>query len=227
MYVQDYDELMPPAFPQIPPINGGDVNRMPYDMQILPYIKNVQIFTCPSDGLARPSFNDSWDGTYRVRDSKKRSYGIVGLIDTKQGGPNDVNTGVVSDWEKPGASLAEMDTPAETIALVESWSPNSNNGSASDSTVASPWGSLFTGCDTYKLPGRKPVSADLIDGPPTARCSPPYNSTGKNNQPARGHMDSGNYVFMDSHAKVQRWAQVRGNDFRLFKRQKPTVNFSP
>jgi len=42
MYVQDYDEMTPP---------GGDWNGSEYwQLRIEPYLKNVQIFTCPSDG---------------------------------------------------------------------------------------------------------------------------------------------------------------------------------
>src|SRR5438270_5923018 len=51
MYVQDYDELMPFLFAIIPPINGGGIDRIPYDSQIRPYVKNDGVYACPSDGL--------------------------------------------------------------------------------------------------------------------------------------------------------------------------------
>src|SRR5436305_5631477 len=51
-YTIDYDEYMPVAFPNVAPVNGGNSRDMPWDLQINPYVKNVQIFTCPSDSQA-------------------------------------------------------------------------------------------------------------------------------------------------------------------------------
>src|SRR4028118_429518 len=50
MYVQDYDELYPAAnINPVTPINGGGSNVMPIDAQLGPYIKNDQLWACPSD----------------------------------------------------------------------------------------------------------------------------------------------------------------------------------
>jgi prepilin-type N-terminal cleavage/methylation domain-containing protein/prepilin-type processing-associated H-X9-DG protein len=226
MYVQDYDELMPAAFPQVAPINGGNVDRIPYDMQILPYVKNDQVYICPSDPWPR-QHNDLWDGKYRNK-FLKRSYGYIGRINTVEGNSKgqrpDRNTGMCNDWGQPGTSLAAISEPADTVAICESWSPN-DRGIRSDSEIGSPWGSLFTNCDTYKLPGRKVPAQTAGDRPPPG-CSGDYANVA-NRQPAKGHMEQGNYVFCDGHAKVLRWGQARGNDFRVFKLTKPTVNFSP
>src|SRR6266849_5928803 len=48
-YSTDYDETMPLAFPNVPPINGGNSRDMPWDSLLQPYVKSVQVFTCPSD----------------------------------------------------------------------------------------------------------------------------------------------------------------------------------
>ena len=55
MYVQDSDETYPGALQPSPTINGGSTSdqRMPLDMQILPYTKNDQIWKCPSDAAER------------------------------------------------------------------------------------------------------------------------------------------------------------------------------
>ncbi len=219
MYTQDYDETMPSAFINVDPINGGDVNVIPYDMQILPYIKNDQVFKCPSDSLASSPSN-YWDGKY-ANPLRVRSYGYVGQINTVQAGGGDSNTGM-SSWGQ-GVSLAAIDAPSDTIAIVESWAPNATGGGG-DSVMGSPWGALFTGCDTYKLAGRKVPAQSDVDKNPV--CSD-YNPTNPLNNPMRGHMDAGNYVFGDGHVKVQRWGQVRADDFRLFKLVKPQVHFTP
>jgi prepilin-type N-terminal cleavage/methylation domain-containing protein/prepilin-type processing-associated H-X9-DG protein len=223
MYTQDYDETMPAAFANVNPINGGGINVIPYDQQILPYIKNNQVFKCPSDSLVHDSGDNGgyWDGNLFTH-KQARSYGYIGQINTTQANGGDPNTGM-SDWGT-GHAIAAIDQPADTIAITESWAPNSNNGTQSDSSLGSPWGALFTGCDTYKLAGRKVPAQGPIDQ--FSECGS-YNNNTPGNLPMRGHMDQGNYVFADGHAKVQRFAQVRGNDFWIFKLRKPTVNFSP
>ena len=223
MYTQDYDETMPAAFATVQAINGGGTNTIPYDQQILPYIKNNQVFRCPSDSLKHDSGDNGgyWDGNL-FKNKQARSYGYIGQITTQEranaGQPQaDPNTGM-SDWGT-GHAIAAIDQPADTIAITESWA--ANNG-GSDSTMGSPWGSLFTGCDTWKLAGRKVPPQGAIDS--FSLCG---DYTNTNEVPMKGHMDQGNYVFADGHAKVQRWAQVRGNDFYIFKLRKPTVTFSP
>jgi prepilin-type N-terminal cleavage/methylation domain-containing protein/prepilin-type processing-associated H-X9-DG protein len=223
MYTQDYDEVMPTAFATVPPINGGGTNAIPYEQQLMPYIKNNQLFTDPSDALPRgwPDMGSLWDGRY-LNNRIKRSYAYVGAINTQEranagGAQPDPNTGM-SQWGA-GNSLAAIDQSAETISLVESWAAN---GGVGDSAVGTPWGSLFTGCDTWKLAGRQVPAQGPIDQ--FAACGEFANN---GLRPMKGHMDQGNYLFADGHAKVYRWAQVRGNDFFLFKLRKPTVVFTP
>jgi prepilin-type N-terminal cleavage/methylation domain-containing protein/prepilin-type processing-associated H-X9-DG protein len=225
MYVQDYDETMPLAFARIAPINGGTENRIPIDQQIKPYIKNDDIWKCPSDPQPR-SGTPFWDGSYNGR-NLFRSYGYVGRIDTVEGAARnelpDSNTGM-SIWDdntpRSGNSLAMIDMPADTIAIVETWNAVGGN---SDSRVGNWWGALFTGCDTYKLAGRIRPSTAPVDLRPTSRCNDVYTTR----DPMPGHMRQGNYVFADGHVKVHRWGDVRRNDFFLFKLRKPTTVVTP
>ncbi len=60
MYVQDYDETMPRLYvaagAYVCPGGGTDTSgRLPWVVGITPYIKNIQIFNCPSISTA-------WDG---------------------------------------------------------------------------------------------------------------------------------------------------------------------
>jgi prepilin-type N-terminal cleavage/methylation domain-containing protein/prepilin-type processing-associated H-X9-DG protein len=238
MYVQDYDEIMPAAFAQVVPINGGASEYINYDDQIAPYIKNKQVFACPSDALPRAGDNYFWDGNdYNAATGtgkQIRSYGYIGNINTEQGDANgqtpDPNTGM-SAWNNPqgqyGYSIASFDAPADTVSIVESWAAdNGTPPSQGDGEYGSPWGGLFTGCDTYKLAGRTfppaPGSADDYKG----TCAGNYEA-GAGGIPCKGHMGMGNYIFADGHAKAQRFGQVRVNDFYMFKRSKPTQTFSP
>src|SRR5262249_48752617 len=141
MYTVDYDERMPAAFPNVPPVNGGTIDRIPYDLQLMPYIKNDRLFTCPSDSSPRGN-SGVWDGKYDpVRGTKvPRSYGYVGQLNTDHPTPNsepDQNTGLAAgNWGNAGGgagiNIAAIDAPADTIAIVESWSLNTGS-STSDS----------------------------------------------------------------------------------------------
>jgi prepilin-type N-terminal cleavage/methylation domain-containing protein/prepilin-type processing-associated H-X9-DG protein len=241
MYVQDYDEQMPAANAAINAINGGQCSVIPYEDQIAPYIKSKPLFVCPSDSLPRAGTNCFWDGNdYNAAagaGKQIRSYGYIGNIDTVQGNnagqTPDPNTGM-SAWAGPGTggySIASFDAPAETLSIVESWAQNNNIGG--DAFYGSPWGDMFTGCDTYKLAGRNfpptPGTGDDWVGPDPGGCTAEYEATGGDSffRPSKGHMAQGNYIFADGHAKSQRWGQIRANDFYLFKRAKPTQTYSP
>jgi prepilin-type N-terminal cleavage/methylation domain-containing protein/prepilin-type processing-associated H-X9-DG protein len=245
MYVEDYDELMPSAFVCTADINGSTDNSctattgvVSYEAQINPYVKNKQIFACPSDALPRSAqgaeFPDGQDYNPQTNTGKQiRSYGYIGNINTEQsdaaGVSPDPNTGM-SAWGS-GYNIASFDAPADTVSIVESWAadgPNGPNAVDGDGFYGGPWGDLFTGCDTYKLAGRianpPPDPGDNYAG----TCAPQYQPTaGNGGLPCKGHFGMGNYIFADGHAKAQRWGQIRANDFYLFKRTKPTQTFSP
>src|SRR5713226_7350183 len=52
MYAQDNDENML-AEVSAPPINGGTDSGVPYDRQLVPYVKSDRVYACPSDGAPR------------------------------------------------------------------------------------------------------------------------------------------------------------------------------
>lgn len=63
MYVQDFDNMFPPRFPN-PPAGGGypckpcRTDGGTFKSIILPYIKNPQMFVCPSDRGVPASFTN-------------------------------------------------------------------------------------------------------------------------------------------------------------------------
>jgi len=232
MYVEDYDERLPSAFANITcPNNGnlcspGGAGPIPFDAQIDPYIKNIQIWACPSDG-SPDTWNDAqapvWDGKFLGKHIR-RSYGYVGNVDTQQSQDNtgnqpDPNTGM-SDWGN-GHSLAAIDQPADTLAVVESWGID-DAGQSDTFYYDSPWGSLFTNCDNWKIAGRNQPPQGASDQ--FAIC-PDFSDVNKH--PAKGHMSQSNFAFADGHAKTLRYGQVRANDWWLYKDTKPTQTYSP
>lgn len=235
MYATDQDETMPGAFLRIPPINGGGVDRIPLECQLNPYIKNTGIWSCPSASKTNEGKGDLWDGSFSDNNTIRRNYTYVGAITTKEKNGTDDNTGMTqyarkpdgsySDWEEPGTSLANIDETANTIALCEirlyggpDAGPKLEGGGGNDGAYGTPWGSLFTGCDTYKLAGRKAGA----DPAPPPGCGLYSNTDG-----IKGHMGMGEYIFADGHVKAMSWGQVRKNDFAYFKRKKPTTVFTP
>ena len=217
MYVQDYDETLPVAFPCLRAINGGDNQDpcgtpVPLESLVEPYTKNAQMWACPSSrAKASSNYSPIYDGRYKGAGARTRTYSSVGRIRTREAGnANDANTGM-SDWAANPVSLAAMSAPAETIEVVDV-----NGG---DVNYSSPWGSLFTGCDTWKLAGRKKTE----DAATSGGCTNEYN----NNAGSSGHFEAGNYVFADGHVKSLKWGAARKNDFYLFKNNKTTTVFTP
>jgi prepilin-type N-terminal cleavage/methylation domain-containing protein/prepilin-type processing-associated H-X9-DG protein len=91
MYVQDYDEKTPVQF------NGWD--QPLWRDVILPYIKNGQVYQCPSDGNA-------WGTPHQA------SYGMNAYWKVIQNGWN---------WAYYGCSvsLSELQAPADTILMAD------------------------------------------------------------------------------------------------------------
>jgi len=249
MYTQDYDEMMPSAFICTTDINGSTDTScdatdgvQAYEVQLFPYIKNKQLWTCPSDAIPRQNqgaeFPDGQDCTPSpsncVTGKQIRSYGYIGNICTYQydtsGAPTgaDPNTGM-SAWGS-GYNIATFDAPADTLSIDESWAGDSDGGTQGDGYYGGPWGDLFTGCDTYKLAGRNtppaPGSGDDYVGPDPNGCRGAYDDA-VGHRPVKGHTGMGNYAFADGHAKAMRWGAIRQNDFYLFKHTKPTQTYNP
>ena len=95
MYAQDYDERMVPTRLRQ---NGVDTGQGNWVYGIMPYVKNKQLFICPSDGA--PS-------TWRMitADPAPTSYGY--------------NCWVAGGGAWSGRSLAEFRNPAESIFLLD------------------------------------------------------------------------------------------------------------
>ncbi len=176
MYVQDYDEAYPAAQVRpVPPVNGGGSTNMPIDSQLAPYIKNDQVWACPSDG--NPTFNLGserfYDGKYDPAKNggkrHRRTYAYVLEINTQQGGSSapDPNTGLSRRNPVPlGHSLASVDQSADTIAITEA------SSILGVGQMGAYDGGFFTGCDTWKIPGRQAGT----DGANTGGCDATFNN---------------------------------------------------
>jgi prepilin-type N-terminal cleavage/methylation domain-containing protein/prepilin-type processing-associated H-X9-DG protein len=224
-YVQDYDESYPVNLPYIAPTNGGTAYGMTWDLQIMPYIKSDAVFWCPSDTADRLAVGSYpwWDGSYRTK-AQMRSYQYVQNMTTVQNGSGyDPNVGfgrgdvILASPVPVARTMAEIDQASQTIVALEVWAPKENYSGF----IGTWWASIFTGCDTFKLAGRKVGSSAAQDQLPPS-CMGQINRT-----PCPGHMGGTNYMMCDGSAKWMPWGSVRKNDFYLFKIKKPTTTYTP
>jgi len=199
-------------------------------MQLLPYTKSDQLWSCPSDSERRVAASsvNFWDGSYRAK-AVPRSYAYVAEISTavSGSGARDANTGLSTfvstvPFDSPtparGKALHEIDQPSDTIALAEVWLAG-NGDPAANAYVGSGPGSVFTNCDAYKLAGRDPSTNAGVNS--LAPCG------ANTNKPTPGHSNGANYLMADGSAKFRTWGQVRANDFFLFKLKKPATTVTP
>lgn len=235
LYAQDADDMAPTLCPNEAAINGGGSATRPWDTQVSPYVKSNQMFQCPSDSNTAPpwwtSYKDYfWDGSF-TNNKRKRSYGLVGNLVTAQAvaaggsGAVDHNTGL-NEYDGVHLSAAHptptprsftsFDEPANTVDILENWT---NADQSADSWLGEWYGSVFIDCDARELPGRKYPAAGPSDKLPDG-CTADF-------APAKGHTSGTIYGFTDGHVKLMNWGQVRANDFRVFKAQKPSTTYTP
>ncbi len=99
MYVQDYDETFPLEWTD--PAGEGSSNRYTWPGAIFPYVKNRQVFDCPSQSLKSRQSDD-----YGIPYKGSRSYGLNGYL-----------------CNQP--TLGEVEEPARTV-MIGDITPNTS-----------------------------------------------------------------------------------------------------
>ncbi len=190
MYCQDYDEKFP-FFPWGEGYNGNP-NSSVWFKACYPYIKNMQIFACPSRSQTvgiwavwiqgtefdNPSFVTGYSGSQA---NCRMGYGYNEIIGNW--GPW---------WGHSGLSLAELKRPAETVVIADCssawiggyWS-SSQRGFLRRVAFASPRGNVGCGC------------------PPDDSYVP------SNPDDHTRHNGGSNVGFADGHVKWYQWNQCR------------------
>jgi prepilin-type N-terminal cleavage/methylation domain-containing protein/prepilin-type processing-associated H-X9-DG protein len=155
-YAQDYDEVLPQAYYWTP-------TRYSYIQFMEPYVKNSQVFNCPSMSVkATVTYNGC------------RSYPFNGGL-----------------W---GASLGEIQSPAETVM----------HGDATPNTTNSGW--------TFIRPsyGRRPDSTDGSEYPVWTVATYSYFSF------CTRHNGTGNVGYVDGHAKAMQYDALYANGVNTY-----------
>jgi prepilin-type N-terminal cleavage/methylation domain-containing protein/prepilin-type processing-associated H-X9-DG protein len=184
MYVQDYDETYPMGL-------EDDWWDNTWYRTTSPYVKNLQVYRCPSDPLGNPPASHSWAGP-------RLSYVSNGLI--QWNGTANANVGLMGmgqSWlANMTQSLASVNRPADTIMLAErahKWA-----GAANSPGNCLMWGpgAMVTGVnwwDSYGAPSLIPDGSRAV--------KPDNNPTGKYGSILPHHAGRSNFAFADGHVK--------------------------
>jgi prepilin-type N-terminal cleavage/methylation domain-containing protein/prepilin-type processing-associated H-X9-DG protein len=185
-YTQDFDEAFPWAWN---PVNGSNVN---WWQIVYPYVKNTQVFSCPSDSSriaggngfsGQPAPNGYVDGRFHI------SYGVNYPI-FANGGAGTGTAFNLSDMPKPSQTVLMCDTGV-TSQPTEPYIINP--------PVIGSKGSAWLLCDptctnSGTFPNPKPCNAGAAANPGASTDS---NWSAANPR----HLDSVNVTFADGHVK--------------------------
>jgi|LSQX01.1.fsa_nt_gb prepilin-type N-terminal cleavage/methylation domain-containing protein/prepilin-type processing-associated H-X9-DG protein len=104
MYAQDYDERLPNE------ATGNAAGDTTWRAMIYPYVKNAQLFVCPSHTPAAPVFDGRWDDQI--------TYSASYAINDWHQGTTDPN--VIGASPPRNQPLAAIQNPSKTVFLLES-----------------------------------------------------------------------------------------------------------
>ena len=213
MYAQDYDETFSPSrFAGTGQACIGCVdntnNRLPWTVQIYPYVKNGGVFSCPSDptnpnpsNRARPSWCPREMTNGNIDNIKRSMATIAGPHQDARPMPGGTMS---ANW---GAAQAELERPASTIILCERYESRALCHEGGPHYKGGPGGPLDFINRGY-LPSVVPgLSVQVVHLDAIARYINPASQRVETNQRLY-HMGGFNNVFGDGHAKWYRYSQT-------------------
>jgi len=203
-YIQDYDERHPIFVYDYngpkpdSPWGGWKQNHVGWSNGILPYIKNAQVFKCPSSG-------DVWADTNPGSDDSNHTGASNYAINCRLTGRDD-NLGPAVGNTYPNAKLAQIRFPASTIMLVETWDFSDEHPYVADlNWLEWGWqggyahllngdGNADSGWDAngYNTPAQQLALCKQNDGTHQTWGAIP---------PATRHRGGSNFAFTDGHSK--------------------------
>ncbi len=195
MYVNDWDETFPrmddcinspiPWKPDATGCNGPfgrRVNHFKWQYWVWLYIKNVDIFFCPSRSIQTPEAQEAWDRHAEIRD---RGYALALHITGATNTLNNPSRGAIRN-SFLGGTMAGVLRPAETMLIMES------QRQALPTYLFPPNQRITT---AFPMAHRRMLEGTLLEG-----------AQRRVNRFWAPHMDGLNLVYVDGHAK---WMNVR------------------
>ena len=211
MYVQDYDEAYPFSYLYLSDYSAAcncnvsePYKHWSYTLQ--PYIKNDQIWTCPSSKFNQEPTNPCTAGKVPGVDCDlqvpKLSYIANEVII-----PRQKLAGQDASYTRPyhAVTLAAISAPASLIAMAENYQEKQDSNSTHRPTNA------FIPFDPYKTPGTiRHATLTEVYAPksPTDPTALPGSKTRIGYVAVKRHSGGANYTYADGHAKWQRIEQT-------------------
>ncbi len=122
MYVQDYDEMMPMAVVDINVTAAWDAGDMTWRTCIKPYVKNVQLFQCPSKRMTTSPY-DGRDDDYGYKAGYAYNY-----VHYPSGAPTQPAASALADLTVPASTITVLDFSGESYISYDSNVHDFSNG---------------------------------------------------------------------------------------------------
>jgi prepilin-type processing-associated H-X9-DG protein len=195
MYTQDYDEMYPAGFDALN-WTGNDL----WSRKVEPYIKNLKVFTCPSDSKAGPLQGaEAWQG-WGLSYAANSFYGNWTTAFELRG---PMGVGNNASWlQGPANSMAAMTRPADTILIAEKHNADVKTATkyirADTNNSSNFWIHCIIGGERLHWNDWGPHN--IPDGTRAAAAYP----DGPNGSVSAKHSEITNFAFCDGHVKAMR-----------------------
>ncbi len=214
IYCQDYDGKFPIATPSCVAGNGQDGLTAPWWMLIMPYVKNEQLFACPSypHNVNNAGLCGGANCSQRLTSVDKApiSYGYsiaIGSHESWVTGPSQPWTACCGSR---GGSEEELKYPAESFLLADSARANVGGGLWAGGAICA--GSFTDGvCAPI-------VFSAYLNGCPQPGCPPSktlqqrLDELGVSTDDVCRHNGGANIAFADGHVKWFRAENIKGKE---------------
>jgi prepilin-type N-terminal cleavage/methylation domain-containing protein/prepilin-type processing-associated H-X9-DG protein len=206
-YVQDFDETWPAQ-----PIGDAADNfgwQQSWEMEIQPYVKNFNAFTCPSD----PHITDVNTGpkssywangamAYDWQGHPTQGWMLEGVINAGYNWENADNGNGTTTFNVKARADGEINFPADTILLAEVWGVPKTANPNPEQGVYSVYSAVLTGPggddDNRGMPGQSSAGCTPV-ATTSAGILPAQVNVSFSGGP--GHNGRDNFAFTDGHVK--------------------------
>lgn len=211
-YTQDYDETYPIGGLQTPGF-WMDQN-VTWPKIILPYIKTLAVYRCPSDGKDDPHKDRAWIGagntiSYSVN-SFQRDYAAFGQGANQLVGPFGAPNYAASLGS--GSPESKLTRPSDTILMCEVHNEDVAAASNSDAKANASWWAAFPIQYRAGLGWVQATNGNAPDGTATtAHVAGKYRATDRNGNVSVHNNEMSNFAFCDGHVKAMKPEQTNPN----------------